>query len=273
MNTASAIASVTPAPVPVPAATPDAGPMAEPEAIELNLDNPENPNRTDESEWADLVSVLNDEREGDLLRRIFRLQRDIGAAFYFANKTDDPRAIAKRASNAINGFKSILDQIRALDRHRHGTVQDIIVEQVGERPWRYEPTVRDQKLATSDKLIDEIFLSHGANLDDLASRCRMEGQRLAALPSSELLHIECGRRRGPDCRNWETKFFDMAARLMGHTTKFRLAIEKCHGHKPQHIRVTRVGNVPKGKRKKNSAMTPNGSNGGTPHADVASTAN
>ena len=271
MNTATTIVSATPAPVPA-APMPDAGPLAEPEAIELNLDDPEHPNRTDESEWVDLVSVLNDEREGDLLKRIFRLQRDIGAAFYFANKTDDPRAIAKRASNAINGFKSMLDQTRVLDRHRHGTVQDIIVEQVGERPWKYEPTVRDQKLSISDQLIDEIFLSHVANLDDLASRCRMEAQRLAALPSSELLHIECGRRRGPDRRNWETKFFDMAARLMGRATKFGQAIENCHGHKPQHIRVTRVGNVPKGKRKKRPATTPNGSNGGTPRADVANKA-
>ena len=64
----------------------------------------------------------------------------------------------------------------------------------------------------------------------------------------------------------------MAALSTGYVTRFRLAIEKCHGHKPQHIRVTRVGNIPKGKRKRHPKPTLAGSNGGNPHADAGSRA-
>lgn len=198
-----------------------AAPVQEPVIEEINLDN----YAEDENGWVNLIAVGTSERERQLIADIQRLGHDVGHRLRMAHDVDAPGAMRRQLRVAIAGQKNMLMVIRALDYHRSGANQRIVVQH-GETaaPLAVE-CIKGPKLRESDTLLEEFFMAGVENLDVLAAYCRKRADILGGMPANELLCILEGKRIGPDRRRWEMEFMSLAAYLTGQAAKFGQAIE------------------------------------------------
>lgn len=200
--------------------------------------------------WARFVGAdKNDLTSRNLLERFFVSWWDAEGCLRSAYYANNPAEVSRHYRTGLRNLRAMMAAVRVLDRHRHGFVQEIVVDYGGESKEADATAAVDSALAHSDSLVAQLAETVLEKLDDLAVRCRRDAEDLSATPLSELRRVIDGHRIGPDRRRWEVKYRDIAAHLAAQVLKFRDALERRNKPRRQIIRVTYTGERPSKKKR------------------------
>ncbi len=226
-------AAVTPA---APPRTPSAPPPEEhapappaEDVILLDLDGP--PVKS----WEDFVIVLGDNYEKKLVGRYVPLSNDADKCLYEVRQSDDPKAVGAAVKVALTAINSMLEVTAALDEHRRGSKEEIVVSLDG-KVVKGEPV--SQALVKADQFLDEYLMDYVSGLQTFVELCREDAKQLEYVSSTP-----ADRRTSVDKRGLEREFLELACFITGEMARFTQAIRTRHkrAHHEILLRVDLVG--------------------------------
>ena len=172
--------------------------------------------------WEDYVTVLGDEYERKLVGRYVPLSKDIDNCLYDVRRCEDPKILGAALKMAITALNSMMKVTAALDEHRRGK-NEVIVLSLDGKTAIAEPV--PQALLDADQFLGDFLMLNVNDLDELIDHCRNEAKLLQGRSETDEARDRPG---GVNKQGWKREFLELACFITGEAARFTKLIKSRH---------------------------------------------